>query len=637
MRLIIAPVFVFLLAVSAWGQTYTISTVAGGGLPPTPMPAKAAWVQPSSVATDLAGNVYFSSGQAVFKLGPAGTLTRVAGAPGGSSLGDGGPATSAALWIPAGVAVDSGGNLYIADSHNNRVRKVAPSGTISTVAGNGNGGYSGDGGPATSAQLNWPECIAVDSAGNLYIAEYGNNRIRKVAPGGTISTVAGNGTVGYSGDGGPATSAELRSPHGVTVDSSGNLYIADSDNSRIRKVSPGGTISTVAGTGSAGYSGDGGPATSAELREPLGVAVDSSGNLYIADLHNDRIRKVSPGGTISTVAGTGSAGYSGDGGPANRAALRGPHGVAVDSSGNLYIADHYNRRIRKVVPGGMISTVAGNGTWGYSGDGGKATSAQLYFPLGVAVNSAGNLYIADSSNNRIRKVTPRGTISTVAGNGTWGYSGDGGPATSAQLAQPKGVAVDSAGNLYIADEYRIRKVSPGGTISTVAGTRIVRYSGDGGPATSAGLGPEGVAVDSAGNLYIADSINHRVRKVVPGGTISTVAGNGGAGYSGDGGPATSAQLAQPAGVAVDSSGNLYIADYGNSRIRKVARDGAISTVAGNGTLGYSGDGGPATSAQLSPAGVAVDASGRIYVAVADFLNNCIRVLTPMPDPGATIR
>ncbi|MEK5468799.1 S-layer homology domain-containing protein [Paenibacillus sp. FSL R7-0210] len=340
-------------------------------------------------------------------------------------------------------------------------------------------------------------------------------------------------------------------------------------------------ISRVAGTGTNGYSGDGGAATSAQLYRPYGVAVDSSGNVYIADTDTHRIRKVDTTGNINTLAGTGTGGYLGDGGAATSARLKNPYGVAVDSSGNVYIADTFNHRIRKLDRTGTISTLAGTGTGGYSGDGGAATSARLNYPYEVAVDSSGNVYIADTFNHRIRKVDTTGNISTLSGTGTEGYSGDGGAATSAQLNKPYGVAVDSSGNVYIADtiNHRIRKVDKTGNISTLSGTGTEGYSGDGGAATSAQLNkPYGVAVDSSGNVYIADTINHRIRKVYTTGNISTLAGTGIGGYSGDGGVATSASLNYPYRVVVDSSGNVYIADYGNSMIRKLAAPAPAHTV-----------------------------------------------------------
>ena len=342
-----------------------------------------------------------------------------------------------------------------------------PNGIIATVAGNGTNGYSGDGGAATHAELNYPFGVAVDATGNLSIADYANYRIRKVGANGIITTVAGNGTYSYSGDGGAATAAELSFPFGVAVDATGNLFIADTENQRIRKVGANGIITTAAGNGYGGYSGDGGAATSAELQEPWGVAVDASGNLFIADQSNNRIRKVDTNGIITTVAGNGTGGYSGDGGAATDAELDWPYGVAVDATGNLFIADHFNNRIRKVDTNGIITTVAGNGTPGYLGDGGAATNAELSHPSGVAVDATGNLFIADYLNNRIRKVGTNGIITTVAGNGTAAYSGDGGAAANAELWQPVSVAVDATGNLFIADtsNNRIREVVfPGPTL-----------------------------------------------------------------------------------------------------------------------------------------------------------------------------
>jgi uncharacterized protein (TIGR03437 family) len=606
----------------------------------------------AGVAVDPQGNAFVADpgNNRIFRVSLDGSIQIVAGNGTQGFSGDGGPATSASLSLPVGIALDTAGNLFIADSGNERIRKVSANGTIATVAGNGSFQFSGDGGPATSAAVGFPQAVALDASGNLFIADPFNDRVRKVSTSGIITTVAGGGGSGLSGDGGPATSAFLV-PSGLAVDVFGNLFVADTGNDRIRKISTSGIITTVAGGGNS--VGDGGPATAALLNYPQGVAVDASGNLFIADA--TRIRKVSSSGIITTSAGNGVSGFSGDGGPATSGSVSYPQGVAVDASGNLLIADTGNERIREVSAGGIITTVVGNGEFGFSGDGGPAVSASL-LPNGVAVDASGNLYIVDVSNYRVRKISPGGIITTVAGNGTPGLSGDGGPATSASLSlnssflasglvplgvAPCGVAVDASGNLFIADTNNnvVRKVSASGIITTVAGNGVFGLggfggpaTGDGGPATAASLGkPSGVAVDASGNLFIAETASNRIRKVSPSGIITTAAGNGYFGFAGDGGPAPSASLDLPTGVAVDGSGNLFIAEYGNERIRKVSSSGIMTTVAGNGTSsfsgGFSGDGGPATSASLNvPTGVAVDPSGNLFI--ADQSNNRIRKVSP---------
>ena len=693
---------IFLFSLAAYAQQPVISTFAGGAAPSTPAVATEASIgDPARIAVDGAGNLYFGGAHSVFKVDPSGNLTRIAGIGQSGYAGDGGPATAAQLQFPDGIAVDGSGNVYVADTKANVVRLISSSGAISTFAGQGVAGYTGDGGAAAQAQLSAPMGLALDSAGNLYIADSGNNVIRKVSKDGVISTAAGNGSPGYSGDGSPATAAALNIPEGVAVDPSGILYIADTFNNRIRAVALDGKIQTTAGTGVSSFSGDNGAPSSAALFLPADVATDSAGNLYIADFGNSRIRKVAldkiqtviggggdgsqtifdeavattiqlngptgvavdnsgdiyvaegsigtgtglavgdyrvwkinSAGVVSTAAGNGAESYSGDGGAATGAQLNNPTAMTFDAAGNLYVADKANHRVRKISPAGVISTAAGTGVAGYSGDGGPAIQAQLNSPQGLAADSDGNIYIADTGNNRIRKLQPDGTLLSIAGNGNGSYYGDGGPANAASLHSPHAIYFVSGYYLYIADteNQRIRELLPDGTITTVAGNGAQGPGGDGGPATAAQLNlPTGLTLDSAGNIYIADQGNNRVRVITTDGNISTVAGGPSLGL-GDGGPATSASLASPSSVAVDRAGNVYIADTGHNRVREVS-NGTITTLAGTGDCCYGGDGGPATSAQLNaPAGLLLDSAGRLYV--ADSGNNAIRFLQQAPSGGA---
>jgi uncharacterized protein (TIGR03437 family) len=502
----------------AQAQSLQISGVAG-----------ADW---QATATTLTGGAWLSISPAAGQI--PGSLTAFAN-----------PGSLTAGTYQGSIAIQAPGATPSSSTVNVTLAVTAASGQgaiITTVAGNGTQTFSGDGGPATSASL-IPFGVTVDASGNLFIADTGNNRIRKVSASGVITTVAGSGPFAYgggsfSGDGGPAIAASLNNPSGVAVDVSGNLFIADTGNNRIRKVSASGIITTVAGDGSfciLNSPGDGGPATAASVC-PSGVAVDAFGNIFIADTTNNRIRKVPASGIITTVAGGGSSSFSGDGGLATSASLSAPTGVAVDASGNLFIADSDNNRIRKVSAGGIITTVAGSGSvdvfsgssgsfshsGGFAGDGGTATSALLSTPMGVAVDASGNFFIADSDNNRIRKVSAGGIITTVAGSGNFGlvntglgftstgsFSGDGGPATSATLANPFGVAVNASGNLFIADDfnYRIREVQ---TVNAVAAIQNAASYATGAVSPGeivvlygAGLGPSALAtsqVDSGTGL-----------------------------------------------------------------------------------------------------------------------------------------
>ena len=600
--------------------TGKINTVAGNGTNgfsgDNVLATEASLSGPADVAVDSAGNIFIvdTNNRRIRKVSAAtGIITTVAGNGGyayGSDIGDGGPAILASFHHPSGIALDAAGNLYISEPYSRIIRKIdSATGIITTVAGSSN--YSVpfcDGCPATSSALNKPGNVAFDSAGNMYIAETYGHRIRKVdSTTRVITTVAGNGTQGFSGDGAAATAANLNAPQGVAVDSAGNLYIADSNNNRIRKVDTNGVITTLA-----------------TLYFPIDVAVDNAGNLYVTEQMGYTLKKFNTTtGAATVVAGNGTDSYFGDGGPASLASFNYPAGMTIDSSGNYYVADTSNQRIRKVsAETGTITTIAGNGTiteTGFPlGDGGAATSATLNNPNGLTTDSAGNVYIADTGNNRIRKISSAGVISTIAGTGSAGYSGDGGAATLAMLRSPRSVAVDGAGNIFIADSsnHRIMKVNGAtGIITTLAGDGYYGYFGDGGVATRAEFnGPVGVVLDGAGNIYIADRNNHRIRKVTAAtGIISTVAGNGISGYAGDGGAATAAKLYYPNGIALDSAGNMFISD-GSNYIRRVdSSSGVITTVAGNGTWGSQGDGGPATAASIIPSGVAVDGVGRIYL------------------------
>ncbi len=595
----------------------------------------------AGVAVDGLGNIFVAdNGNNRIRRIDAitGIITTVAGDDDHAFFGDGVVATTASLWHPFGVAVDGLGDLFIADTENGRVRRVdVTTGLISTVVGSSNGQSAGDGGLATAAIVSSPYGVVFDAAGNMFVSEEFGHRVRRVdAVTGVITTYAGTGAGGFAGDNGLAVAAELQNPHGIALDAAGNLYIADYGNQRVRRVdATTRMISTVAGSDATGFAGDGGLAMGAAI-SAYGVAVDATGNLFIADGDNERVRVVNAAGVIATAAGTGSRGYSGDGGAATSAPLSQPSSIAVGAAGNIAVVDVGNGRVRQVDPmTGVISTIAGGNPSAALGDGGPAVAANLGEPFGARFDAAGNLYIVDALGARVRRVdAATSIITTVAGNGTTGYSGDGGPATSAELNGPVALAIDGTGNLFISDStnHRIRRVdATTGKITTVAGNGTEGFFGDGAAATSAMLDfPLGIAVDSAGNLWIADNNNNRVRVVNAAGVISTVAGNGSQGYFGDGGPATAAEVDHPSAVAVDAAGNAYICASYSGEIRRLDATTKIITTAvgGGGQYAFVGDGGLATAATLfSPQDVALDATGAIYV--ADYENERVRRVDPV--------
>lgn len=629
-RLKPGPLSLFLLTSLTFSGSvfaqYTIQTVAGAGKLPVPGEGISATalrlVQPAAMSADGAGTVFILDNyfQAVLRVDRDGSVTRFAGIGEDGFSGDEGPAWEARLRNPGGVLATPSGELYIADSSNGRVRKVNAEGIITTFAGGGPLARSGDGGPAVSAGIGNPYGLAVDDQGNLYFSDTFNHVVRKVsAADGTIITVAGSGVLGFSGDNGPATEARLQRPLGIAVDRSGNLYIADSQNNRIRRVAAAtGIITTIAGMSQAGFNGDNGPAVNAILNAPAGVAVADDGSVYIADTSNGRIRQIR-NGTITTIAG-GGGNTSVDPVAAIRASLGAVNSVALDGQGNLLIAETGFKRLRTLrLEDGMLQLFAGAAWVDSPGDGAEATSGILLSPVGVAVGADGTMFIADQLDHRVRAVDPSGVISTYAGNGGLTNSGDGEAAISVPVGQPSGLAIDSLGYFYVSTPSRIRRIAPladGGGITTYAGGPTTGFGGDEGPAVSARVFfPQGLAFDGEDNLYIADTSNHRIRKVIRStGVIVTIAGTGTAGFSGDDGPAIRANLSSPRGVAVDRDGNVYIADSSNNRVRKVDTSGIITTIAGTGVVGASPDGTIATEARINtPVGILFDLAGNLLI------------------------
>jgi serine/threonine protein kinase, bacterial len=547
-------------------------------------------------------------------------------------------ATATEISLVDGVAVDRKGNIYIAMRDNNIVNRIDTKGNMTTYAGTGESGYSGDGGKATDAKLKIPAGLTFDKKGNLYIADRNNHRIRKVDTRGTITTIAGTGVAGFSGDGGKATEAQIHFPSGLVADDEGNIYFSDRSNDRVRVINKKGIISTFAGNGLDDFKGDSGPATKASLSRPFGLALDKKGNLYIADRGNNRVRRVNTQGIIHTVAGDGGFFFMGDNGPAYRASVAGPTGVVVDDNGTLYIADRNNNRVRSVDTQGMIRTIAGTGQQDYNGDSEVARDTNLHLPFGVTLDQDGKLLIIDRSHYRIRRVNlNRGSIETVAGNGMKMFAGDGGPATGAKLSFPHGIVVDKKDNLLISDKghYRIRKVTPDGVINTIAGNGIRGNIGDGLPALDASIyGATSLKLNNKEEMFIVSpsGFTSLIRKIDEGGTMRKVMGTvsehylasiAQSKYKGKVQTGELAIITTFSDIAFDHKGNMFISDRLNHQIRKVSAQGEITTIAGTGESAYYGDGGPALEAAFrDPSALATDKEGNLYI--GDSANNMVR-------------
>ena len=765
---------------------YVIDTIAGTGESGFDagegLAIESRFESPHGIAMDASGNTYVADhfNNRVRRIDGQGRISTIAGTGAKGSSGDGGPAIEAQLDLPGSIALDAAGNIYVVEIGGHRVRRIDDTGTISTIAGTGQAGSGGDGGPATAARLNIPTAVAVDASGNVYVGEYGGKRIRKIDAAGTITTYAGNGVAGDRGDGGPAVEAQLDFVAALAPGTDGSVYFSDLNTARVRRIDPSGTITTVAGTGVRGWSGDGGPASEARIDLPSGLALDAAGNLYVTEYLAGRVRKVSPRGAITTIAGIGEEGSTPDHGLAIDAGLSGPIAIAVDGAGTLFLTEALGQRVRTLRPAAhqaqlrlllgssgdqVLLTVAEDGVvmlagqplsnrhevtarngkrysisqtadgsivgvylpdrqsvalgegksvslwngedgvWrigiddvrnGYRyvsdgedyllewtgsrwrraeytirtvagtidvAEGIAATSARLFDPHDVAIDSDGNVYVTDSFNHRVRKIDMSGTITTVAGTGERGFAGDGGLATEAEFDTPKGIAVNHLGEIYVVDSgnRRVRRIDPAGGISSVAirsrllqphgidvdaagnlfvsnesvrdhvvwrispdgtGTilagmpRTRRGFADGATAQEARLNyPRGLALDAAGNVYVADRLNHRVRKIDLSGAVTTIAGTGQRGHAGDGGPAVEAEISSPSGVDVDAEGNVYVSDTTNSRIRRINAEGIIDTIAGTSRQGFLGDGGPAEEASIfHPMGIAVNRSGEVFFA-----------------------
>ena len=575
---------------------------------------------PQGVAVDSSGAVFVTDTHncTIRKVTAAGLVTTFAGDPENCGQADG-TGTAATFTLPSGIAVDATGNFYIADASNNTIRKMTSAGVVTTFAGLADNPGSVDG-TGSAARFRFPRGVAVDTAGNVYVADNSNHTIRKITPAGAVTTLAGLAQNAGLVDG-LGSIARFRNPNAIAVDTAGNVYVADSNNHAIRKITPAGDVTTLAGsaTGTSGYVD--GTGSAARFNAPQGIAVGSGGTVYVGDSNTNTVRQVTAAGVVTTLAGVLTNGNAD--GTGNAARFNGPWGIAIDSTGTMYVSDAFNATIRKIAPGAVVTTLAGfPGSLGATD--GFGNVARFRLPNGVAVDAGGVVYVADRINNTIRRII-RGVVTTYAGLALQAGTADG-TGSAARFSGPRGVAVDSGGSLYIADtnNHAIRQIAPGGVVTTIAG------NGSSGTADGTGnaarfSNPTGIAVDNSGILYVGDASNHTIRKITAGGVVTTLAGLAGTPGNLDG-TGSAARFNFPRGVAVDSGGNVYVADSNSNTIRKITPAGVVTTLAGLAGSNGNTDGTGAAARFSQPQGITIDSTGNLFV--ADSGNFTIRMVTP---------